>query len=90
MDPERYMLKSEHSELLKKRDTELLADMKVQLTKGHVEMRRQTVEAVEAVVAHQTAEIVRLEGECRHFSSSLSDVMNEVNALRNKYEDWEE
>ena len=64
--------------------------MTVQLLKGHAEMRRQTVEAVEAAVSHQKAEHVRLEGDCRHFSSSLADVMNEVNTLRNKYEDWAE
>ena len=34
MDPERYMLKSDHSELLKKREAELLAHMKFQLLKG--------------------------------------------------------
>ena len=90
MDPERFMLKSDQSELLKKREAELLSDMKVQLLKGHVDMRRHIVEAVEAAVSHQKAEIVRLEGDCRHFSSSLADVMNEVNTLRNKYEDWEE
>ena len=64
--------------------------MTVQLLKGHAEMRRQTVEAVEAAVSHQKAEIVRLECDCRHFSSSLADVMNEVNTLRNKSADWEE
>ena len=90
MDPEKYMLKSDLSELLKKREAELLADMKVQLLKGHAEMRRQTVEAVEAAVSNQKAEIVRLEGDCRHFSSSLADAMNEVTTLRNKCEDWEE
>ena len=56
MDPEKYMLMSDHSELLKKREAELLADMKVQLLKGHAEMRRQTAEAVEAAVSHQKAE----------------------------------
>ena len=53
IDPAKYMLKSEHSELLKKRETELLTDMKVQFMKGHAEMRRQTAEAVEAVVSHK-------------------------------------
>ena len=90
MGPERYMLKSEHSELLKMREAELLANMNVQLRKGHAEMRRQTAQAVEAAVSHQKAEIVRLGIDCRHFSSSFADVMNEVNSLRNKYEDWEE
>ena len=90
MDPENYMLKSEHAELLKKRETELLADMKVQLLKGHAEMRRQTAEAVEAAASHQKAEMMRLEGDCSHVLSFLADVMNEVNTLRNKYEDWEE
>ena len=56
MDPEKYMLKSDLSELLKKREAELLADMKVQLLKGHAEMRRQTVEAVEAAVSNRKAE----------------------------------
>ena len=73
MDPEKYMLKSDLSELLKKREAELLADMKVQLLKGHAEMRRQTAEAVEAAVSSQKADIVRLEGDCRHCSSSLAD-----------------
>ena len=58
--------------------------------KGHVEMRTQTVEAVEVAVSHQKVEIVRLERDCRHFSSFLADVMIEVHTLRNKYEDWEE
>ena len=64
--------------------------MKVQILKGHVEMRRQTVEAVEVAVSSQKAASVRLEGDCHHFSSSLADAMYEVNTLRNKYEDWEE
>ena len=90
MYPEKYMLKSDHAALLKKREGELLADMKIQLVKGHAKMRRQTAEAVEAVVSSQKAEIVLLEGDCRHFSSSLADAMNAVHVFRNKYEDWEE
>ena len=42
MDPEKYMLKSDHAALLKKREGGLLADMKLLLVKGHAEMRRQT------------------------------------------------
>ena len=41
----------------------------------------------------QKAEIVRLEDDCRHFSSSLADAMHEVNSLRNNYErlgGWED
>ena len=53
IDPGRYMLKSDHSELLKKREAEFFAHMQVQLLKGHAEMRRQTVEAVEAIVQPQ-------------------------------------
>ena len=53
-------------------------------------MRRQTAEAVEAAVSSRKAEIVRLAGDCRHFLSSLAEVMHEVIALRNKYEDWED
>ena len=34
--------------------------------------------------------MMRLEGDCSHVLSFLADVMNEVNTLRNKYEDWAE
>ena len=54
MDPDKYMLKSDHAAFKKKREGELLADMKVQLVKGHAEMRRQTAEAVDAGAAGQT------------------------------------
>ena len=90
MDPDKYMLKSDHAAFKKKREGELLADMKIQLVKGHAEMRRQTAEAVDAGAAGQNAEIICLEGDCRRFSTSLADVLNEVSARRNKYEDWEE
>ncbi len=42
-----YILKSEHSILLKKREDELITDMRYQLVKGHVDMRKQTAEVVE-------------------------------------------
>ena len=41
-----YILKYEHAIRLKKREDELITDMRQQLVKGHAEMRRQTVEAV--------------------------------------------
>ena len=76
--------------MLKRREDELITSMRSQLVKGHAQMKRQTAEAVEAAVASQKSEITGLEGDCQHFSTSRAQVMNEVTALRNKYEDWEE
>ena len=45
---EMLMLKAERTALLKQREEELLADMKIQLYKGHADMKRQTAKAVEA------------------------------------------
>ena len=66
MNPDRYMLKSDHVNALKKREEELLTDMKNQLVKGYAEMKKQSAEAVEAAVESQRSEIKRLEGDCNH------------------------
>ena len=76
--------------MLKKREEELLRDTKAQLVKGHAEMKRQTVEVVEAAVVGLKTDVARAEGDRQHFASSLVDAMNEVTSLRNKYADYDE
>ena len=49
-DDSKYILKSEHALMLRKREDELITDMRSQLVKGHADMRKQTVEAVASSV----------------------------------------
>ena len=70
--------------------TSFLADAKIQLGKGHAEMKKQTAEAVETAVARLKADIARVERDRQHFVSSLADAMNEITHLRNNYKDYDE
>ena len=85
-----FVLKSDHVVLLKGREDELLADMKTQLVKGHVEMMSQSAEAVGFAVTGLTADIARAEGDGQHFLNSLAEALNEIWSLRYKYEDEED
>ena len=73
----------------KTREAELLADMKAQFVKGHAEMKRQTVEAVESAVVGLKTDLARAEGVCQRRASFLADAMNAVSSLRHKYADNE-
>ena len=53
-------------------------------------MKRQTAEAVESAFVGLRAELTRAEGDRQHMAISLDQSMNEVTALRNKYEDYED
>ena len=79
-----YILKSEHAMLLNMREDEVITDMRKQLAKGHVDMRRQTVEVVESSLFEHRAEITRLEEDKQHLVDALAESMNEVTMLRNK------
>ena len=76
--------------MLKKCEEELLADMQAQLVRGHAAMKRQTCEAVESADAGLKSGLARAEGDRQHFVASLAQSMNEVTALRSKYEDYDE
>ena len=67
--------------MLKKREEELLAEMKIQLHKWHAEMKKQTVEAVEAAVAGSKADLARADSG-QHFVNSLAEAMNDMPQLR--------
>ena len=71
-DDSKYIRKSEHALMLKKREDELITDMRNQLVKAHEEIRKQTAEAVEAAISDQRAEITRLEKGSQHFVDSLA------------------
>ena len=71
-DDDRLMSKTERAVLLKRREEELLADMKEQLHKRHAEMEKQTAEAVEAAVAGREANLARVEGDRLNTLSSHS------------------
>ena len=62
--------------MLKKREEELLADMKAHLVRDHTEMKRQTVEAVESAVVGLKSDLARAEGDRQHFATSLAQSMN--------------
>ena len=81
---------SEHEILLKRREDELSTEMRQQLVKGHVDMRRQTAEAVELYCSEHHAEVARLEEDKQHFVNALAESMNEVTRLRSKHQDYGE
>ena len=79
--------KSEHATLLKKREDELITDMRQQLVQGHADMRRQTVEVVESSLSEHSADITSLEHDNQHFVNALAESTNEVTRLRDKHQD---
>ena len=60
-DVAQYVLKSEHEALLKKREEDLVADMRKQLSIGYSDMCKKTSEAVEVARAEYRKDITRLE-----------------------------
>ena len=60
-DTTQYVLKSEHESMLKKREEDLVADMRKQLSIGYSDMCKKTSEAVETARAEHRKEITRLE-----------------------------
>ena len=50
-DTAQYILKSEHESMLKKREEDLIADMRKQLSIGYSDMCKKTSEAVETARA---------------------------------------
>ena len=76
--------------MLKRREDELVAAMKKQLSIGYSDMRQRTVEAVESTRAGHREYIPRLEEDRQHFVSALAESMNEVTRLRTKHLDYGE
>jgi len=66
-DITQYVLKSEHEEMLKKREKDLVTDMQKQLSIGYSDMCKKTSEAVEVVRAEHRKDISRLEEDRQHF-----------------------
>ena len=60
-DKSLYVLKSEHESVLKRREDELVVDMRKQLSIGYSDMHQRTAEAVETTRAEHRKEITRLE-----------------------------
>ena len=60
-DTAQYVLTSEHESMLKKREEDLVTDMKKQLSIGYSDMCKKTSEAVETARAEHRREITRLE-----------------------------
>ena len=60
-DTAQYVLKSEHESMLKKREEDLVADMRKQLSSCYSDMCKKTSEAVETARAEHRKEITRLE-----------------------------
>jgi len=84
-----YVLKSEHESLFKRREDELVADMRKQISIGYSAMRQRTAEAVEPTRAAHRKYITLLEEDRPHFVSSvLAESMNEVTRLRTKHLDY--
>jgi hypothetical protein len=82
--------KSEHESILKKREDDLVANMRKQLSIGYSDMCKKTSEAVETARAEHRKDITRLEEDRQHFVSALAESMNEVARLRTKHRDYGE
>ena len=89
-DKSSFILKSEHESLLKRREDELVADMRKQLSIGYSDMRQRTAEAVELSRTEHRKYIFRLEEDWQHFVSALAESMNEVTRIRTKHLDYGE
>jgi hypothetical protein len=74
--------------MLKKREDELIVDMRNQLVNGHAEVRRQTAQDVESSIFEHRAEITRLEEDRQQVVNSLADSMNEVARSRKISISW--
>ena len=74
-DSGKLILRSDHALLLRKREDELLADMKTQFPKGHAEMQRQIGEAVESAGTGLKADLARAEGDRQCFVNSIAEAM---------------
>ena len=85
-----YSLESEHAILLKRREDELITDMRKQLVKSHAEMGRQMVEAVDSPLSEHRVEIAHLEVDKQHVVNALAEYMNEFTRLRNTHQDYGE
>jgi hypothetical protein len=89
-DVSQYVLRSEHEAMLKKREEDLVADMRKQLSIGYSDMCKKTSEAVEVVRAEHRKDITRLEEDRQHFVNELAASMNEVTRLRVKHHEYGE
>ena len=83
-DAAQYVIKSEHEAMLKRREEDLIADMRKQLSIGYSDMCKKTSEAVETARAEHRKDITRLEEDRQHFVNELAASMNEVTRLRMK------
>ena len=59
--------------MLKKREEDLVADMRKQLSIGYSDMCKKTSEAVETARAEHRKEIARLEDDRPHFVNELAE-----------------
>ena len=66
-DKSSFILKSEHESLLKRREDELVADMRKQFSIGYSDMRQRTAQAVELSRAEHPKDVTRLEEGRQHF-----------------------
>ena len=80
-DVAQYVLRSEHEAMLKKREEDLVADMRKQLSIGYSDMCKKTSEAVEVARAEHRKVITRLEEDRQRFVNELAASMNEVTRL---------
>ena len=65
-----------------------MSQMKVQLIKGHAEMKKLAQASVE--IAGLRADIKEVKDDRQHCVDSLAQAMNEVTHLKTKYDDFEE
>jgi hypothetical protein len=89
-DVAQYVLKSEHEAMLKRREEDLIADMRKKLSIGHSDMCKKTSEVVETAQAEYRKDITRLEEDRQHFVNELAASMNEVTRLRMKHHEYGE
>ena len=75
-----------HREAVRRKEEELTNDMTVQLSRGHVEIlrdSRETMESLNGEVQWLNNDKERLEKERDHFHESSTKGMNAINYLRN-------
>ncbi len=75
--------------MLKKREEDLIADMRKQLSIGYSGVCKKTSEAVETARAEHRKDITRLEDR-QHFVNELAAPINEFTRLRMKHHEYGE
>lgn len=66
-DDGKYIIRSEHAQIIQTKEEDLVVDTRHQLTKDHVAIKRQAAEAVDVGVSEPRATISRVVEDRQHF-----------------------